>query len=375
MIGQSLLLKQASPGIADNASSRLRQEYQAYQRLFQAQTVMVQQYLGIQAAALAEAVIRGSSKVHFALPDVVACAPMAEGTVENENVPVDSRPQVVGGSLVLLTHPDLSTILCQRLAELERSANRAVSVSAGLLRYAIAIHMVYNMLPDGRAVVYTNVDGDDIPNQPVERDFNLGSAINFSTDGQGIVSQAEKVRGELQVPYVEAARRFYLPQWIAFDDQGNLLLGSVREAEAHIASMQRYLSILHSAIVIAPYMIADELCQQKRYGMLGQLVNQGRAFANYQSLEIIQTIQRRVAEHRLDRGLSLSLPYFNDQMLVMENYSFAVIPAGRIMFVPAFVVLAVQQQGAKVAQDTRFSRSTRRHLLSQLSRLEQAFLR
>lgn len=374
MIEQSLLLKQTSPYIADNTSSRLRQEYQAYQRLFQAQTVMVQQYLGIQAAVLAEAVIQGSSKVHFALPDVVACAPMAEGTVENENVPVDSREQIVGGSLVRLTHPDLSTILCQRLAELERSANRAVSVSAGLLRYAIAIHMVYNMLPDGRAVIYKSVDGDDIPNQPVERDFDQGSAIYSIQDTFGR-DQADKQHGELMVPYVESARRFYLPQWVAFDDQGNLLLGSVSEAEAHIASMQRYLSILHSAIVIAPYMIADELCQQKRYGMLGQLVNQGRALARFQSQEIIQTIQRRVAEHRMDRGLSLSLPYFNDQMLVMENYSFAVIPAGRIMFVPAFVVLAVQQQGAKVAQDTRFSRSTRRHLLSQLSKLEQAFLR
>ena len=59
----------------------------------------------------------------------------------------------------------------------------------------------------------------------------------------------------------------------------------------------------------------------------------------------------------------------------MENFCFEIIPAGRIMFVPAFVVLAVQQQGAKVAQDTRFSRSTRKHLLSQLSQLEQAFLR
>ena len=223
--------------------------------------------------------------------------------------------------------------------------------------------------------MYTSVDGDDIPNQPVERDSDQESAISVPMDAYGKGTQSDEERGVLLVPYVEAARRFYLPQWVAFDGQGNLLVNTVEEAEAHIASMQNYLSILNSAILIAPFMIADEICQQKRYGMLGQLVNRGRALAHYHSQGIIRTIQRRVAEHRLDRGLRLSLPYFNDQTLSMENINFDVIPAGRIMFVPAFVVLAVQQQGVKVAQDTRFSRSTRKHLLSQLSKLEQAFLR
>ena len=85
-------------------------------------------------------------------------------------------------------------------------------------------------------------------------------------------------------------------------------------------------------------MVADEEYQRKRYGMLGQLVNQGRALARYEVEEIIQTIQKRAMAHDLNRGLSLSLPYFNDQTLTMEDYGFEVIPAGRIMFVPAFVV-------------------------------------
>ncbi len=58
-----------------------------------------------------------------------------------------------------------------------------------------------------------------------------------------------------------------------------------------------------------------------------------------------------------------------------KSYNFDVIPAGRVMFVPAFVVLAVRAQGAKVAQDTRLSQSTRRHLLAELGILEQIFLR
>jgi hypothetical protein len=194
-----------------------------------------------------------------------------------------------------------------------------------------------------------------------------------STDAIAEEEQEEAGRGELLVPYVEAARRFYLPQWVAFDDQGHLLVGSVSEAEADISSMQRFLSVLHTAVGLAPYMVADEEYQQKRNGILGQLVNQGRALAHYQVQEIIQTIKKRADSNDLNRGLSLSLPYFNDQSLTLESYKFEVIPAGRIMFVPAFVVRAARAQEAKIAQDTRLSQSTRRHLLEELKMLEGAF--
>ena len=75
----------------------------------------------------------------------------------------------------------------------------------------------------------------------------------------------------------------------------------------------------------------------------------------------------------LNRGLSLSLPYFDDQVLEMRTHEFEVIPAGRIMFVPAFVVRAVREEQAKVAQDTRRSPSTRKYLLLELNMLEEAF--
>jgi hypothetical protein len=250
-----------------------------------------------------------------------------------------------------------------------------VAVSAMLIRYALAVHMVYNMLPAGRSLIYKSVEGDDIPNQPIDQDFELRSAINASTDTQNIENQTEKELGELSVPYVEAARHFYLPQWVAFDSQGKLLLGSLSEAEAHIASMQNYLSILHSALMIAPFMVADETCQQKRYGMLGQLVNQGRALAHYQSQEILKIIKRRVAEHKLDRGLRLSLPYFDDQKLLIVNHNFIVIPAGRIMFIPAFAVLAAREQQIKVAENIHLSFATRKILLAELHDFELAFTR
>jgi hypothetical protein len=73
--------------------------------------------------------------------------------------------------------------------------------------------------------------------------------------------------------------------------------------------------------------------------------------------------------------LSLRLPYFDDQDLKVETYDFVIIPAGRIMFVPAFVVRAVRDEYAKVAQDTRFNASTRRHLLTEFEMLEKAFFK
>jgi hypothetical protein len=137
--------------------------------------------------------------------------------------------------------------------------------------------------------------------------------------------------------------------------------------------MQRYLEILHAAVGLAPYMVVDAQYQEKRYGMLGQLINQGRTLASYETEEIIRTIKMRAAANDLNRGLSLSLPYFDDQDLKIKYYDFDVIPAGRIMFVPAFVERAARDEQAKVAQDTRLNPSTRKYLLLELNRLEKAF--
>jgi len=137
--------------------------------------------------------------------------------------------------------------------------------------------------------------------------------------------------------------------------------------------MQRFMEVLHLARGFAPYIVADEQYQQKRYGMLGQLINQGRALARYETHEIINTIKDRATHNDLNRGLSLSVPYFDDQELAMALEGFEVIPQGRIMFLPAFVVKASRGQQAKVADDTRLSPSTRNHLIHELKMLEVAF--
>ena len=64
--------------------------------------------------------------------------------------------------------------------------------------------------------------------------------------------------------------------------------------------MQRYMKVLHLARAVTPYIVADEQYQQKRYGMLGQLVNQGWALARYEVREIINTIEERAVRHELN---------------------------------------------------------------------------
>ncbi len=57
----------------------------------------------------------------------------------------------------------------------------------------------------------------------------------------------------------------------------------------------------------------------------------------------------------------------------MKSREIEVIPAGKIMFVPAFVVRTMREEQAKVAQDTRLNASTRKYLLNELKTLEMAF--
>jgi hypothetical protein len=356
----------------DNPASYLKEEYIRWQALMDVQSSMIQRFFEAQALNLAQALSQPVSQVRFSLPDKIVVNP---GSMAELTIPAEQREQLVGGLMDRLMRTGLNVALRQRLDELEASSSESISIAAGLLRFSTAIAMIHSLLPSGRSIQYQHADGDEIPTIPIANEKTLDSAITAATDA--IVgeetNQQETERGELLVPYVAAARRFFLPQWVAFDDQDRLLVNSTNEAEAHLASMQQFTHILHTAVGLAPYMVTDEVYQQKRYGMLGQIINQGRALARFQTREIVETIKRRAAANDLNRGLSLSLPYFDDQTLAMKVHNFDIIPAGRIMFVPAFVVLAVRKELAKVEQDTRLDRSTRKHLLVELQMLADAF--
>lgn len=358
------------PSMIDKTAEFLHKEYHDQRSLFEAQPVMLQRYFEAQARSLAEALLQKPSQVRFSLPDRIVVDPKSGKT---ENIPSEEREQMAGGLVDRLTRTDLTVVLRERFKELEQLPKPGIAVAAGVMRYAACRHMISSMLPGGRSVKYIALDGEEIPSEPDPSTPDVGSAITAATDAIAEEGGADTSRGELQVPFVPYARRFFLPQWVAFDKEGKLVVGGVAEAEAAIASMQHFLQVLHTAVGLAAYFVADEEYQRKRYGMLGQLVNQGRALGIYQTGDIILTIKRRAAAGDLNRGLSISLPYFDDQSLKMKEYPFEVIPAGRIMFVPAFVVRAAQEESVKIAQDTRISVSTRNHILAELCMLEQAF--
>lgn len=355
-------------------AERLTEDYQRQQALFSAQPAIIQRYLETQGKQIAQAVVDGDPQINFSLPDRVIC------TLENVDqpalvtIPQNQRTRSAGSFINRFRRTELFKELRHAFIELEQSPDRAVSVAAGLLRHATVMHMVNQMLPAGRDVCYKPADGDEtIPSVPEDGGFEPESAITASTDAIAEEATSEEGRGNLLVPFVPYARKFFLPQWVAFDENGDLLVKSVEEAESHIKSMQRFMEVLFLAVALAPYISADNEYAKKRYGMLGQLVNQGRALANNQVQNIIARIRQRAAAGSLNRGLRLSLPYFNDQDLKINISNFEVIPSGRIMFVPAFVVRAVRQEEVKVSQDTRYNPSTRKHLLQLLDQLEQAF--
>jgi hypothetical protein len=354
-----------------DVNNPLQDEYNNQQTLYEAQPILVKRFIELQVQKLADACWKNLPQTSFTLPDQVIVD--VSKPEKFSPVPSELREQMIRGVFSRLARTDMRTMLRQRLIEFEGASDPAVSVSVRLIRYGVAKYMIHSMLPSGRTVIYEVVEGEEIPTIPVADSRMLESAITQASDAIVEEMPPEENRGELQVPFVPSARRFYLPQWVAFDDKGHLLVNSVYEAEAHISSMQSFLTILHTAVSLAPYMIADPVYQQKRYGMLGQLVNQGRALTRYETEEMIHIIKQRAAAHDLNRGLSLSVPYFDDQALEIHTRDFEVIPAGRIMFVPAFVVRAVQMEQAKVAQDTRLSPSTRKYLLDELETLEKTF--
>jgi hypothetical protein len=354
--------------------SYLRVECERQKALFAAQPTIVQRFIETQAQRLAEALINEARQVRFTLPDRVVGKTPRSGEMAAMLIPDEAREQTAGGWRMLFERQSLHEALRRKLSELEQSPDQTVNTSANLIRYAMAFHMVYRMLPAGRSITYY-ADGDEqIPTIPVKTDGESASAITSAADAIVEQNPAESGRGDLQVPFVPAARRFYLPQWVAFDKEGTLLVNSVAEAEAHLASMQRYVKILHAASSLAPYMVADNEYQRKRYGILGQIVNQGRALARYKTEQIIKTILARIENGTLNRGLSISLPYYDDQELTMNEITMQVIPGGRIAFKPVFVVRAARLEHAKVSQDTRLNPSTRKYLLHELELLEQAFL-
>jgi hypothetical protein len=323
MITQELAIPFAP--IEHDLADRLYLQYNQQSALYNIQPAAVQRMFEFQARLIAKAIDERRSPVHFTLPSEVAYVEDGESQDTLLTVPCDMREQKVGELMGFLRISDID----QRLSELEAYSDKAVSTCGRLMRFAVPVYMVRNILPDGR----TEIDNAFLP----------------------------------------YTRQFFQPQWVAFDDNDNLLVSSIDEAKEKIGAMQHFMAILHQAKALAPYVILDRDYQRKHYNMFGQLVNQSRALARYQTGEIIRIIRMRAERNALNRGLSISLPYFDDQALEMKIHEFEVIPVGRISFDPFYVAWAARYEQTRIAEDDELSLSTRKHLQSLLSTLEKAF--
>jgi hypothetical protein len=102
-------------------------------------------------------------------------------------------------------------------------------------------------------------------------------------------------------------------------------------------------------------------------------VRVGQSLAEIELDEIIGKTKRWARAGQLNRGLSLTLPYFDDQVMEIRWRELQVIPRGRVPFVPAFVVIAARLESEKANREDGLSATTREHLLGQLRRLDLAF--
>jgi len=163
-------------------SERLVEEYKRQQALFSAQPAIVQRFLEVQGKQIAEAIVEGESQVRFSLPDRIIY------TIENMDqaalvtIPQNQRVHSVGNIMNRVRKLELYKQLRHSLTELEQSPDRAIAVATSMLRYAAVMHMVSNMLPAGRTVVYKNTDEDEaIPFIPESDELEPESAITAAT--------------------------------------------------------------------------------------------------------------------------------------------------------------------------------------------------
>ncbi len=316
----------ADPSFRQLQDARLREGL-----AFQIQSGETQRFLTDEAVRICAALTDSKGEIRFQLPGVVFRQGDRKGQSAPVEVPAEYRHQIIAGQLKRLPVKDIRTAFRIRLSQLENSGYSSVRIGAGLLRFAVVRRLVHDLPVEDR-----------IPTPPTAAE-NADSLSAIPAGGQEI-------------------RRMELRE-----------LESIKHAEAVILQLRKGMSRLNQAVSIAPYMYADEEFQRKRNILLTGLVAHGHALAYHHIRRIILTVRRRAGAGDLNRGLRLSLPYFDDRELLLRDYEIEVIPPGRTMFVPAFVALAARREQENVEQQDLLGASTRIHLLAALKNLEQAF--
>jgi hypothetical protein len=165
------------------------------------------------------------------------------------------------------------------------------------------------------------------------------------------------------------------PTWINANLVDFVKMGEAcsQDSGCSLVVLREFSRLLNIAQQVTPCIACDPCFSDTKYTLETRLRESGRAVARYQTEQMIATIWRKSACHDLDRGLWLSLPYFDDPSLEIRIWNFDVIPAGWVPFMPAFVVVASIKEQALVRDDNRLNLATKAHLIAQLRMIEKAF--
>ncbi|MGB9639533.1 MAG: hypothetical protein ACPL3P_04800 [Anaerolineales bacterium] len=330
--------------------------------LLNAQPPHVRDFFSDQAWIIVKTIEEGKESLCFHFPDnlIIPSDPNG-GMLQKASILPRYRTQKIAKRLHWKNHQDLVSRLIDRLDELERSTSIAVGLCAKLLRYLIAVRL-FNQLP------YPKADGEAqvIEAMVARNDFSLLENRYFG-DNNAPASQISMGNKN------NAKRTSFFPEWAAFDHQGVLLELSEAEINQRMQRLQDYIHQLFLILAIEPAMMDDGDFQACYWGMANQWRQQGKAFAHYQTLQIVRSIRKRVEDNSLNRGLSISLPYFDDQALEIRLFDFEVIPPGRILFDPNFMIDAVEISKQRVKDDISFDEITKENIISELDFLQKAF--
>jgi hypothetical protein len=320
----------ADPSLRQLRESRLRMGL-----LLQKQSEETRSLLLREANRIAADLGAGKAVIRFHFPEGIVLPEDQAGKCRAIDVPVDFREQKISGFLDRFRMGDARAAFRSRLSQLENSGYFGVQTCSSLLRFAVAREMVH-ALPAAEMIA--------------------GLPGGITETGPDLPSPENAV--------------WVWPRTAPDDPDETKILKS---AEAAMLRLRDGVNSLHQAVSLAPYMYADEEYQSKRGVLLIRLVSLGHALAHREVRGMVRRIWRRAQAQELNRGLSLSVPFFDDRSLELKLHEFEVIPPGRTMFVPAFVALAAAREQEKVGQEKYLSPSARVHLLAELEDLERAF--
>jgi hypothetical protein len=162
-------------------------------------------------------------------------------------------------------------------------------------------------------------------------------------------------------------------RYTGFDGQGILLADGMNTAAAIVEKLSRFVHSLNLIEALYPAWRTDDSFSEKHALLMTHLIRQGRALANCHTQKLIREILTAWKAGELTRGLTIFLPFLDERQCRMDEYRIVVIPAGRILFRPEFVVGACRVAERKVRVDSDLSQATRWQLLSQLDAILQAF--